>query len=447
MPSPSKRFLINASWVIKLRWVAAIGQLVTIGCVIFLLNIQFDTLWALLAVIATTVISNFVLAVWFARWSRNPQRPKLPWDSILGWVMVLDMLSLTALLFASGGPTNPFCLFFFVNLCLSAAVLSRDWAWALNLLSIGCFALLLYNHHEIPQLNLGSWMHPASESGRFSLQQLGLLIAFTTCSSVIVYFLTRLTGELRQQQLEVAKAQRQNALSEKLEAMGTLAAGAAHELATPLSTIAVVARDVEKAFEEHPPDFPGADEVVEDVHLIRSQLDRCRKILDRMSSRAGDVIGEPYVEVTMQQLADEVLGELLDREQIQVTIEQSVSDKTISVPLDSIGQALRGLLQNALDASAKGSPVRLNISQDDSGWRWQILDSGHGMAKDVLKRIDEPFFTTKQPGKGMGLGVFLAQNVVKRLGGDIQFESQPEQGTTATVHLPFEKAFESERLS
>ena len=228
--------------------------------------------------------------------------------------------------------------------------------------------------------------------------------------------------------------------------MGTLAAGAAHELATPLSTIAVVARDVEKAFEEHPPEFPGADEVVEDVHLIRSQLDRCRKILDRMSSRAGDVIGEPYVEVTMQQLADEVLGELLDREQIQVTIEQSVSDKTISVPLDSIGQALRGLLQNALDASAKGSPVRLNISQDDSGWRWQILDSGHGMAKDVLKRIDEPFFTTKQPGKGMGLGVFLAQNVVKRLGGDIQFESQPEQGTTATVHLPFEKAFESERL-
>ena len=141
----------------------------------------------------------------------------------------------------------------------------------------------------------------------------------------------------------------------------------------------------------------------------------------------------------MQQLADEVLGELPQRDQIQITIEPSVSDKTISVPLDSIGQALRGLLQNALDASAKNSPVRLNISQDDSAWQWQILDSGHGMANDVLKRIDEPFFTTKQAGKGMGLGVFLAQNVVERLGGDIQFESKPEQGTTATVYLPFRK--------
>lgn len=435
MPSPSKRFLINAFWLIKLRWVAVFGQLMTIGGVVFLLDIRFDSLWALLAIISVTVFSNLILSIWFVRWSQNPNRPALSWDNILGWVMVLDMLSLTALLFASGGPTNPFCLFFLVNLCLSAAVLSRDWAWALNMLSIGCFAMLLINYHEIPQLDLGFAMLPAREVG-FSLQQLGLLIAFIACSSVIVYFLTRLTGELRQQQLEVAHAQRQKARSEKLEALGTLAAGAAHELATPLSTIAVVARDVEKAFEEHPPEFPGADEVVEDVHLIRSQLDRCRKILDRMSSHAGDQVGEPYKNVSMQNLAEEVLGEMPERDLIQVNMDVATSEKQISVPLDSIGQALRGLLQNAIDAISDDSLVRLNISQDDKGWLWQILDSGHGMPNDVLKRIDEPFFTTKQPGKGMGLGVFLAQNVIGRLGGNIDFQSQPGQGTTVTVWLP-----------
>lgn len=435
MPSPSKRFLINASWLIKLRWVAAFGQLLTIGGVVFLLGIRFETLWALLAIILVTIVSNTILAVWFFRWSQNPDRPALAWDNILGWVMVLDMLSLTALLFASGGATNPFCLFFFVNLCLSAAVLSRDWAWALNLLSIGCFTMLLYNYHEIDQLDLGFAMLPAHEAG-FSLQQLGLLIAFVACSSVIVYFLTRLTGELQQQQMEVARAQRQQSRSEKLEAMGTLAAGAAHELATPLSTIAVVARDVEKAFEEHPPEFPGAEEVVEDVHLIRSQLERCRKILDRMSNHAGDTVGEAYIDVTMHNLAEEVLGEMPDRDSIQVNMDIATGAELISVPLDSIGQALRGLLQNALDASSDNTPVRLNISKDDDGWLWQILDSGHGMPKDVLARIDEPFFTTKQPGKGMGLGVFLAQNVVSRLGGNIKFKSQPGQGTTVTVRLP-----------
>ena len=116
--------------------------------------------------------------------------------------------------------------------------------------------------------------------------QIGLFAAFATCGSVIVYFMTRLSDELRKQQIEVRKAQFHQARSEKLEALGTLAAGAAHELATPLSTIAVVARDVETAFEEHPPEFPGAEDVVDDVHLIRKPYRRAellkelRRVLD-----------------------------------------------------------------------------------------------------------------------------------------------------------------------
>ena len=438
MPSPSKRFIVNASWLIKLRWVAVIGQLLTIGCVVFLLKIKLSMLWALLVIIAVTVVSNLLLSFWFSRWNQSLQKQPLPWDLILGAVMILDMLSLTTLLFASGGPTNPFLLFFFVNLCLSAVVLGRNWAWGLNLLSIGCFTLLLYDYHHVPQLDLGNWMLPARESGIFSLQQQGLLVAFIACSSVIVYFLTRLSGELRQQQLEVARAQRQKARSEKLDALGTLAAGAAHELATPLSTIAVVARDVEKAFEQHPPDFPGSEEVLDDVHLIRSQLDRCRKILDRMASHAGDTVGEPFTRVTIRQLTNEVLGELPQNDLVALDLDESLASQTICVPLDSVGQALRGLLQNALDAVSDGSSVRLKIRRDSYGWHWQILDSGSGMSKNVLKRVSEPFFTTKQPGKGMGLGLFLAQNVVRRLGGSIDIRSKVGRGTMVTVNLPAE---------
>lgn len=436
MPSPSKRFIVNASWLIKLRWVAAIGQLLTIATVVFVLQIQIPMIWALLTIILVTAISNVVFSILFAHWVHSRQRPDLRWDQILGIVMVMDMLSLTALLFASGGPANPFSLFFFVNLCLSAVVLDRSWAWALNVLSIACFAFIMYDHHRLDVLDFGVLMLPIRRSMQISLGQLGLFTAFATCASVIVYFMTRLTDELRRQQQDLARVQELQARSEKIEALGTLAAGAAHELATPLSTIAVVARDVEKAFQQHPPNFPGGDEVVDDVHLIRSQLDRCRKILDRMASHAGETVGEAIKPVPMQSLVKAVLEELPDRSRVEVNIDDRFAVSDIEVPFDSICQALRGLVQNALDASEDNSAVRLLVESDESAWWWRITDVGAGMHADVLKRISEPFFTTKAPGHGMGLGLFLANNVIQRLGGEMNFQSKPGSGTTVTVKLP-----------
>ena len=286
------------------------------------------------------------------------------------------------------------------------------------------------------QLDFGLQLLPIRQTGQVSLAQMGLFVAFATCASVIVYFMTRLTDELDQQQSDLRIAQEKQSKSEKIEALGTLAAGAAHELATPLSTIAVVAREVEKAFDEHPPEFPGAEDVIEDVHLIRSQLDRCRKILNRMSSHAGETIGEAFKDVTMQKLADEVLDELPERNQIQLNLSPSDAVKTISVPLDSICQALRGLVQNALDVSADRPKVEVTVNVSDNKWHWRIVDHGEGMEPSVLHRIREPFFTTKPPGQGMGLGLFLANNVIQRLDGEIDITSQPGLGTTVTVKLP-----------
>ena len=440
MPSPSKRFIVNASWLIKLRWVAAIGQLLTVAAVVFLLNIKLPMIWALLTIILLTATSNLILSLMFTRWFRSHNRRKLPWDQILGIVMVMDMLSLTALLFASGGPSNPFMLFFFVNLSLSALVLSRTWAWWLNTLATLCFAMLMFEHYQMDELDFGLQLTPIRRTGQVSLVQLGLFVSFMTCASVIVYFITRLTDELRQQQIDLSRAQQNQAKSEKIEALGTLAAGAAHELATPLSTIAVVARDVEKAFDEHPPDFPGADEVIEDVHLIRSQLDRCRKILDRMSSHAGETVGEAFQNFSMRQLAHAVLDELPEKNQIQLNISDIDAVKTVSVPPDSICQALRGLVQNALDVSRPNAIVKLDIENRDRWWFWCIADQGEGMSVDVLQRISEPFFTTKPPGQGMGLGLFLAKNVIQRLGGQIDIQSEQGTGTTVTVKLPANKS-------
>ena len=430
----SNRFLLNASWLIKLRWVAVIGQLLTVAGAILLLKIQIPMLWAIAVVITLTVISNLFLTFWLGRWQRHLVSGPFPADLILGLVLVMDMLSLTTLLFATGGPNNPFSLFFFVNLSLCALMLNRNWAWAINLLTIFCFAGLLYVHHGLEPLDFGLQM--IYERGDFSIQHLGLLVAFATCSSVIVYFMTRLTGELREQQRRVRRAQLQQSRSEKLEALGTLAAGTAHELATPLSTIAVVARDVEQAFEEHPPNFPGAADVIEDVHLIRSQLDRCRKIIDRMASHAGETIGESIELVTIERLSNASLEGLIGQGRVQLQLPGDADQQSICVPLDGLSQAIRGLVQNALDADPSDRPVNIEVDRDDQFWNWRIKDRGSGMTAEELNRISEPFFTTKPTGKGMGLGVFLAKNVLKRLGGSVGFKSKLGQGTCVTVRLP-----------
>jgi len=448
---------LNATWLLKLRWVAVIGQLATIAGSVLFFKVQIPMAWAMAIVISLTAISNLFLTVWIERWRRietdlqrrsNAQFPStsgtgpgeidspLPWALILGLVLIMDMLSLTALLFTTGGPNNPFYLFFFVNLSLCALMLNRRWTWAINVLTIACFAGLMFEHHDMEQLDLG--LETIRSRQDVSLPHMGMLVAFATCSSVIVYFMTRLTDELRNQQKELRRAQALRANSEKIEALGTLAAGTAHELATPLSTIAIVARDVEQAFEEHPPQFPGAEDVIEDVHLIRSQLDRCRGILDRMASHAGETIGESIEPATVEQISNASLEGLMGRGRVQLSLPSEASIEKIDVPLDGLSQAMRGLVQNALDADPSDKPVFVAVTQSEDAWVWSIRDQGKGMTPEQLSRVSEPFYTTKPPGKGMGLGVFLAKNVLRRIGGSIHFESTLGKGTCVTVSLPIE---------
>ena len=437
----SSNHYLNATWLVKLRWVAVVGQLATIAGAVFLFRIQIPMAWAMAIVILLTAASNLFLTVWFRRWKQiddqlNQDVSPLPWNLILALVLIMDMLSLTTLLFTTGGPNNPFCMFFFVNLSLCALMLNRRWAWAINLLTIGCFAGLMFEHHEMEKLDAG--LATIRSIQNISLQHLGVLVAFTTCASVIVYFMTRLTDELRNQQEQVRQAQALRASTDKIEALGTLAAGTAHELATPLSTIAIVARDVEQAFEEHSPDFPGADEVFEDVHLIRSQLDRCRKILDRMSSHAGQAIGEQIESATIETISKATLDGLMGSENVTLNLPDAAEQEKLDVPLDGLCQAMRGLVQNAIDAETDG-PVSVDVIRGASHWTWVITDHGPGMSAKQLKRVSEPFYTTKSPGKGMGLGVFLAKNVLRRLGGSVEIESTAGQGTVVRVKLPIDQ--------
>ncbi|MDP1560297.1 MAG: ATP-binding protein [Pirellulaceae bacterium] len=428
----SQRLRVNLSWLIKLRWVACVGQLLVISVVLYAFQVALPFV-PLSLVISLTVLTNIGLVAWSVRLSSRSDWSQQTADYLLLTVMILDLFSLTALLYLTGGPNNPFCLFFFVNLSLAGVLLPRITAVIFHFFGAISFGFLLFSHYPLLIASGVEVLPPIYVSGQGDLRHFGLFIAFLTCSSVIVYFMTRLTGELRQHELDLRQAQAQQSKSEKYEALGTLAAGAAHELSTPLSTIAVVAKEAEAM--GRTTTLP--EELADDLSLIRSEVDRCRRILNRMAVGAGQVIGESFEQTTPERLLQDVVVELqkVITEPLGLDLDAASKSELIQLPPIAVAQALRALVKNAIDAVPSQGPIRLT-SRLDSQWTVVIKDRGPGMPDEILQRVSEPFFTTKSPGIGMGLGVFLARSVVERLGGQIRIESQSRVGTTVTVTLP-----------
>jgi len=199
-----------------------------------------------------------------------------------------------------------------------------------------------------------------------------------------------------------------------------------------LSTIAVVAKELERQLERG----SNSAEAVADARLIREQVERCREILLRMAADAGQGTGEPIVPVTIAQLIDNALDGLSDRGRIALSIGEATRATTLHLPVRAVAQALRGVLKNAQQASLQAAPVHLCVEADTYGWRFEVRDRGCGMTPEVVSHAGEPFFTTKPPGQGMGLGLFLTRAVLTRLGGHLEIDSAPARGTTAVLVLP-----------
>jgi two-component system, sensor histidine kinase RegB len=265
--------------------------------------------------------------------------------------------------------------------------------------------------------------HAQGGDAPMSLHLRGMWVAFFIAATVIAYFVTRVTRDLSLQRAEATLARTRALRSERLAALATLAAGAAHELATPLGTIAVVAKELERELT----DQDGA----RDARLIREEVERCKHILAQMASDAGESAGEAFIKTDAGTLLELALAEVSERERVLVSIQPGT---VLHVPLRAWARALRGLIRNALQASEVPVEVRVEIARKQV--EIVVEDRGVGMPPEVLTRVGEPFFTTKEPGRGMGLGVFLARALAERLGGTLEISSVPQLGTRVRVLLP-----------
>ena len=269
------------------------------------------------------------------------------------------------------------------------------------------------------------------------------MLAFATCSSVVTYFVTRTAGELKNRERQLLRAQAAQAASQRLEGLTTLAAGAAHELATPLSTIDVIVRELSRHLE----DCEKPESVDTDLRLIDGQLEMCRQILQRMRAAAGDSMAQRWDRTTVGDLIDTTLEGIRDPHRVDVMDgSEAVENQPLWVPQEAVAQAIRNLIHNGLDASGDSGRVRVEAKLVGPELQIVVLDAGLGMSEEVLGRASDPFFTTKEPGRGIGLGLFLTRNVISQLGGKLEFRSTLGQGTEAIVTIPLDESPASEPM-
>lgn len=413
-----ERGRIHLSWLVQLHWWAILGQAVVILSADAITGVALPST-TLVGFLVVEVVGNVALGAWAARVRVT--------DAAIVAVMVLDIVVLTVLLDLTGGAANPFSTLYLVNIALAAVLLPSRWSWSLTAASLVAFGSLFVHEALVgPAHHVKLTGDPAH---MLASQLRGMWVALALAAIFVVFFVQRVSNALADRDRELEQARTLVARREKLASLATLAAGAAHELGQPLGTIAIVAKELELALANEP-----REEVRGDLRLVREMVARCRSILNRMSARAGEHAGEAMRRITGEGWKDSALDGLPTRD--RVVIERIDPDVAIVGPPLALGDALRGLLRNGLQASGPGATVTLRILSERGRVRAAVRDRGPGMSPEVLARVGEPFFTTKGPGDGMGLGLFLTRALAEQLGGEFHIASRPGEGTEAWLDLP-----------
>jgi two-component system sensor histidine kinase RegB len=412
-------FSKQLTWLIRLRWFAVAGQLLMLAVAdkVLFLPLPVLPIWGLILVVFLSNVALQFHRFFLKRISRI----------VIGATLVLDTLILTGLLYLTGGPDNPFSIVYLLHVSIAALLLGGFGAWIMVGLSTICFSLLFI----FPCQTTLTTTEPHCSLSSISPHLYGMFLAFSLVAILTGYFLTKMSEALKNQEREISDLRLLAAHEERLTSLTTLAGGAAHELSTPLSTIYLAASELKKSLLRS----NGSPATFEDIELILSQIERCKTIIENMAGQSGEAVGEMNTTFSAETLKNELINYLSPSLRSRVVIEfENLS--AINAPMKALTQALGALIKNGIDASDNSRAVQVHIHQKDSWISFTIKDFGAGIPSEVLTRIGEPFFTTKETGKGMGLGIFLVKLFALRLGGTFNIVSEVGKGTQVTLQLP-----------
>ncbi len=404
----------NLQQLIQLRWIAVVGQLLTIGVAYWLVGLALPWQQMLLAVACLALFNGVSLL--------RLRMAEQVGDVELFMALMVDVTVLTTQLYLSGGAANPFVFLYLLQIALAAVLLGRRYVWTMVVITCVCFAVLA--QHRLPLA-----LPQGTGDGPPDLYVSGLLVCFALNATLVVVFISRINQNLRERDARLAAADRRRVESAHIVRMGLLASGAAHELGTPLSTMAVILGDW-----RHDRHLRGHPALMEDIEEMQVQVQRCKSIVSGILLSAGEVRGEASAQTTVCRFVDDLVREWRDTRSVREFVyENRFGDDVPMVSDTTLRQMVFNVLDNARDASPDW--VSLTLARDDGALRLTVTDTGPGFAPDILATLGEPYRSTKERPGG-GLGLYLVHNVVHRLDGTLDARNRPEGGAEVTIRLP-----------
>lgn len=403
----------NLQRLFLLRNIVIVAQCLTFALAHWALEMELPWM-EMVAVTALLAILN--LATWI-RLYRN-----WPVSSVEFFAQLLvDVFALSTLLYFSGGSTNPFISLYLLPLTIAAAALPWAYTWVMAAITICCYTLLLFYYVPLP--------HDHEEhNSEFNLHVSGMWLAFVLSTVLIAWFVVKMGISIRERDKDLALAREQALRNEQIIALGTLAAGAAHELGTPLATMAVVTGELQKDYTEN-------SEFQANIRILRDQITHCKHMLTQLLADAGQARAEDG----SGQAVDYFLRQVLDKWQlirpaVKFTYHgEGVQPAPQILNTQLLSQSILNLLNNAADASLKQVEIEAHWTHQEL--HLEILDYGEGLTGEAVQRAGQAFFTSKAPGHGFGIGLFLANANIERFGGNVRLTNR-ERGACTQVILP-----------
>lgn len=337
--------------------------------------------------------------------------------------LVLDVAALTVVLYFSGGASNPFTLLYLLFVSLTAAALPSAAAiWSMVGISALCYTGLLALYVLAPHA------HPQEV---FPLHVMGMWSGFIASSCLIAFFAVSMNRVLRQSNQIIAEAREKNLRDERLVALGTLAAGAAHELGTPLATMQIISNDLAHEFAQNP-------DIVAQSALLTAQIQRCKNSLSVLSASTGQAQIEGGGSEALDAYLNRVISQWHNtRPSAKISCRwDAYQSAPFIVAEQTLSHALTNMLNNAADASIDN--IEITGGWTDEQLMLEICDRGEGLTPNASAKIGKALFTTKG-GAGLGLGLYLTYATINRLDGSVELFNREGGGTCTRVVLPLAK--------
>ena len=424
------RRYVRLDTILRLRWLAVLGQLAAIFIVAQGLEFDFPVI-PCVVIVGLSALLNLVLQIAF-----NPMQRLEPVYAAA--LLALNIVELAGLLFFTGGLQNPFSFLFLAPVLISATALPVRLTIALAILAVACASLLVFFHLPLPWEGEEPLMLP-------QIYLFGVWLSIVLAIGVTSLYAFQVTEDSRELSDALAATELVLAREQHLTQLDGLAAAAAHELGTPLSTIFLISRELERSLGDN-------SQLAGDLRTLREQAQRCRDILAKITQLSAS--GAPFDRMPLSTLIEETVAPHRD---FGVDIKVRIAVAGVSEPVGSRNPAILygvgNILENAVDFAR--TAVEVNAWWNTETVEIVISDDGPGFAPEILKRIGEPYLSRRRGADegqsehhGLGLGVFIARTLLERTGARVSFTNRvfPDHGAVVQIAWPRDR-FEASEIS